>query len=371
MARARDDRAGMWKCYASLGAKVLNNSRVLPVAALGLLGVSPLLGATDAPTAPAGPAAPVEVLQMRPDLYMLTVAGVNAAVQVGTEGVIVVDTGPSEDAPAVLAQIGRLSSAPIRYVIDTSADPELTGGNALLSDAGQSLEVGWAPLLQAANRIQNIRALASRRAPIVARLGVIEQMVAQAGSQSSSIGEALPTDTFTRPEFNFRVNGQAIQVVSMPPAHSDSDTVVLFRGSDVVVTGAIFDDTRFPVIDVAHGGSIDGEIDAVDQVLNTLVVGALPVVTNSGGTWIIPERGPVCDQVDLLTYRDMLFAVRNRVQSLLDRGRSLAQVQAADPAQGYRTRYGTDSGSWTTRDFIDAVYHSLAARQHSHAHTGG
>ncbi|HTT04391.1 MAG TPA: hypothetical protein VMF64_03815 [Steroidobacteraceae bacterium] len=350
------------------------------VLVLGMLGVPLLVSAADAP-APGEPVAkqdeagPIQVLQMRPDLYMLTIEGVNSAVQVGPEGIVVVDTGPARDAHAVLAQIGKLSSAPIRYVIDTSADPEFTGGNALLSDAGESLEVGWAPLLQAANHIQDIRALASRRAPIVARLGVIEQMVQQAqgsqSSQSSTFGDSLPTDTFTRPEFNFRVNDQAVQVVSMPPAHSSSDTVVLFRRSDVVATGAIFDDTRFPVIDVAQGGSINGEIDAVNQVLNTLVVGAMPVVTNAGGTWIIPERGPVCDQVDLLTYRDMLFAIRNRVQSLVDQGRSLAQVQAADPAQGYRTRYGAQSGPWTTRDFVDAVYRSLEARKHSHAQPKG
>jgi len=312
----------------------------------------------------AEPAPAVGVLQMRPDFYMLTVEGTNIGVETGQEGVIVVDTGPPQDAQAVLGEIKKISVAPIRYVIDTSADPKFAGGNAVLSDAGLSLEVGWAPLLQAANHIRDIRALDSKRAPIIARLGVVAQLVGSQ-AQGNTLGASLPTDTFTRAEFNFRVNGQAIQVVSMPPAHSQSDSVVLFRGSDVVVTGAIFDDTRFPVIDLAHGGGINGEIDAVNQVMNTLVVGDVPVVSNSGGTWIVPVHGPVCDQVDLLTYRDMLVAVRSRVQALIERGKSLSQVQSADPAQGYETRYGSDTGSWTTRDFVAAVYMSLKTGKHA------
>lgn len=318
-----------------------------------------VMGST-APAASTPPAAAVQVLQLRADLDMLTVEGLNIGVEFGPQGVIVVDSGPARDVQQVLQAIQKLSLQPIRYVIDTSADAVFTGGNAQLSQAGLSLQVGWAPLLQAANQIRDIRQIDARRAPIIARLGVIEQMVGSQ-AQSDTLSEALPTDTFTRPEFNFRVNDQAIQVVAMPPAHSAADSVVLFRGSDVVVTGAIFDDTRFPVIDLQHGGSIDGEIDAVNQVLNTLVVADVPLVSDAGGTWIIPERGPVCNQLDLLTYRDMLSAVRNRVQALVQQGRSLQQVQAADPAQGYETRYGASAGDWTTRDFISAVYQSLRA----------
>lgn len=351
------------------GERVLKNNYHLVPAACLLLSLCVSVQAAE-PNAPQGPATSVGVLQLRPNVYMFTIEGLNIGVETGPQGVIVVDTGPAQDAQAVLEQIRKITTEPIRYVIDTSADPQFTGGNALLSDAGLSLEVGWAPLLQAANRVRNIPALDSRRAPIIARLGVVEQMAAGPQGDADkdySLGESLPTDTFTRPEFNFDVN-EPIQVVSMPSAHSQSDCVVLFRRSNVVVTGAIFDDTHFPVIDLAHGGSINGEIDAVDQVLNTLVIGPYPVVTNDGGTWIIPERGPVADQLDLVTYRDMLFAIRDRVQALINQGKSLAQVQAADPAQGFETRYGSDSGSWTTRDFVDAVYRSLSAQKRTHAH---
>lgn len=310
----------------------------------------------------------VSVLKLRPDMYMLTVGGVNVGVETGPQGVIVVDSGPAAEAKAMLATIRKLSAQPIRYVIDTSADPQLTGGNAVLSDAGLSLEVGWLPLLQAANKIENIKAIDSKRAPIIARLGVVDQMVKDSKSVNS---ESIPTDTFTRQYFNFQVNGQAIQVVAVPPAHTSADSVVLFRGPNVVVTGAVFDDTHFPVIDLKNGGSINGEIAAVNQVMNTLVVPDVPVVSNSGGTWIIPLRGPVCNQDDLVTFRDMLFAIRNRVQFLIKQGKNLEQVEAADPAQGFKTRYGSDTGSWTTKDFIDAVYRSLKSGKHIDARSRG
>jgi hypothetical protein len=178
--------------------------------------------------------------------------------------------------------------------------------------------------------------------------------------------EKLPTETFSRPQYNIWLNGQGIASIWMPAAHSHADTVVLFRGSDVVVTGAVFDETHFPVIDVDHGGSLDGEIDAINRIMNTLVFASVPVATNTGGTLIIPERGPVCDQSELMHYRDMLNAVRARMLDQIARGRSLAQIEAADPTLGFETRYGSDTGSWTTADFVKAVYRSLMAERHGH-----
>ncbi len=307
---------------------------------------------------PAESSPDVGVLQVRPDVYMLTVDGLNIAVETGPEGAVVVDSGPASAAAAVLATIQELSKEPIRYVIQTNADLELVGGSGALSDAGKTLLVGWAPLLQHNNNIDEVP-LDQRRAAIVGRQNVLTELSATQGV----VSELLPSETFTRPQYNFRLNGQAVEVVRMPPAHSDGDSVVMFRRSDVVVTGAIFDDTHFPVIDLQHGGSIQGEIDAVNQVMNNLVVYTEPVVSNSAGTLVIPMRGVVCDQADLLTFRDMLDAVEKRVQYLIGQGRSLAQVEAANPTAGYNTRYGSDSGSWTTRDFVDAVYRSLQAER--------
>jgi glyoxylase-like metal-dependent hydrolase (beta-lactamase superfamily II) len=130
------------------------------------------------------------------------------------------------------------------------------------------------------------------------------------------------------------MNDGPIEVVSMPAAHSDADSVVRFDRQDVVVTGAIFDEKHFPVIDLAHGGSIQGEIDALNQVANTLAFGQVPVLATTGGTLVIPARGPLCDEDDLVIYRDMVMTMRARIAYYLRQGKSLRQIEAEHPAQG-------------------------------------
>lgn len=302
----------------------------------------------------------VGVLQVRRDFYMLTVDGVNLGLQTGPEGAVLVDAGPASAAAALLKTIRQLSPAPIRFVIDTNADPELTGGNADLSEAGLSMMIGWQILTRNHNRPETITDHPlDTRAPIIASQGALEQLVAAGGPQAELL--SLPSETFTREQYNLRVNGDIINVVNMPAAHSNGDSVVLFRRADVVVTGAIFDITHFPVIDLAHGGSIDGEIAAIEQVMDTLAVPSGPVVNDPDGTLVIPLHGHACTQPDLLTYHDMLYAVRERVRVLIARGQSLRQVEAADPTNGYEERFGSASGPWTTKDFVDAVYESLTA----------
>lgn len=312
------------------------------------------------------PGATVGVLPLRPDFYMLTVGGVNVGLETGADGTVLVNTGPVSDAAALLAQVKRLSSQPLRFIIDTSADPQLTGGNAYLSTAGQSLMIGWRVLQQFDNNPAAITGhVFDIRAPIIARRGVLRQMIS-----AHAPNLALPSETFTRRPYNLRINGQIVEVVGVAPAHSSADSVVRFDRSDVVVTGAIFDVTRFPVIDLQHGGSIQGEIEAVNEVMNRLVVASGPVVTNADGTLVVPLHGHVCNQPELLVYRDMLWAVRDRIAHLIAQGDSLARVEASDPTQGYNTRFGSSRGSRTTRDFVAAVYHSLMARRRAPRHGG-
>jgi len=325
------------------------------------------------PPSPASATGAVEVLQVRPDIYMLTVDGENVGLETGPQGAVVVDTGPASAAGALLDTIRRLSPHWIRFIVDTSADANLIGGNARLSAAGQSMMIGWQLLGRYHNRPDSITEhLLDTRAPIIARQGVLEQMASDPGGIRAD-ELALPSDTFALPQthYNFRINGDIVNVVAMPPAHSQADSVVLFRRADVVVTGAIFDVTRFPVIDVAHGGSINGEIAAIDQIMNNLAVASGPVVNSEDGTLIIPLHGAVCNQPELLTYRDMLYAVRSRVEDLMQHGRNLEQVEAADPAQGYEKRFGSDTGPWTTKDFIEAVYRSLETAQTQQRGRGG
>jgi len=154
------------------------------------------------------------------------------------------------------------------------------------------------------------------------------------------------------------LNGEGIEVLHQPAAHSDGDVVVFFRRSDVVVAGDILDMTRFPVIDVEKGGTIEGEIAALSKLVE-LAIPSVPIVTREAGTIVIPGHGHLCDQLDIVEYRDMVSIIRDRVRDLKDAGQSLDQVKAASPARGYTRRYGSDSGSLTTDHFVEAIYKSL------------
>ena len=340
-----------------------------PWAALGLLAFAWLPSAPAcAQAADAAQTTPaVSVLAITPQINMLTVNGVNVVVQSGEDGTVVVDSGPAAGADALLAAVRKVATGTIHYVIDTGADAELVGGNAALASAGHSVAAEDFFVAAQGRQLNGVFTLpgagGGTGAPVIARQSVLTRLVTDPGANYS--GAALPTDTFTRPEFNL-YSSEPIAVVWLPNAHSDSDTAVRFERSDVVVAGEVFDPTRFPVIDIAHGGSIQGEIDALNRLINTLVFAHAPVLTEAGSTMVIPVHGPVSDIDDLVTYRDMVDAVRQRVQYYLDHGRNYRQIVAADPAQGFHTRYGSDSGAWTTADFVDAVYKSLTAEHQGH-----
>lgn len=318
--------------------------------------------------APLHAVGPVDVLPVVPGIYMLTVDGVNVAVQTGRDGTVVVDSGPASAAVALLVAINKITNAaPIFFVVDTSADADLIGGSGRVARAGHSLA-----LLDHFTRIDRDVAVIAGHialpladegtgAAIIARQAVELQMRSQYGSNVDPA--SLPGETFTRSQYNFMFNGDPIAVISVPAAHSAADSVVRFERQDVVVTGAVFDETRFPVIDVEHGGSIQGEIDALNQLANTLVFEPVPLLTDTGGTLVIPIRGPLSEGEDLIAYRDMVATIRDRIRYYIAAGKSLRQIRAADPAQGYESRYGSDTGSWTTADFIEAVYRSLIAER--------
>ena len=154
------------------------------------------------------------------------------------------------------------------------------------------------------------------------------------------------------------LNGEPIQVFAQPAAHTDGDSIVLFRRSDVLVVGDVLDTTRFPVIDVEKGGSVQGLIDSLNRII-VLAVVPTPLVWQEGGTTVVPGHGRICDKSDVVDYRDMVTIVRDVVQDMIKKGMTLDQIQKANPTQGYRKRYGADSGPWTTAMFVEAVYKSL------------
>jgi len=296
-----------------------------------------------------GPA--LEVLQVRPNFYMIAGAGGNIGVQVGEDGAVVVDSGSAANVDAVLAEIKKLTSEPIRYVIDTSADGDHVGGNEKLSLAGQTLFTG--------RTIGLPTEFAGTAASVLSTENVLTRMTA---AQPAYAAAALPTETFFYPRKYMFLNGEGIEVLHQPAAHTDGDAIVFFRRSDVVVAGDVLDTTRFPVIDVAKGGTIDGEIAALNRLVD-IAIPSVPIVSREVGTSIIPGHGHICDQLDVVEYRDMVTIIRDRVRDLIKAGRTLDQVKAADPARGYKARYGSTSGPWTTDQFIEAVYRSLTSKK--------
>jgi glyoxylase-like metal-dependent hydrolase (beta-lactamase superfamily II) len=298
----------------------------------------------------------IEVLQLRPNFYMIAGAGGNIGFQVGVDGVVVVDAGSAASADAVVAAIKKATPQPIRYIIDTSADPDRVGGNAKVAKAGQTLFTGNGGAGIAANFLGGA-------ASILSAEQVLTRMSGPSGQASAFPVDAWPTETFNQPRKYMYLNGEGIEVFHMPAAHSDGDSIVFFRRSDVVVSGDVFDTRRFPVIDVAQGGSIQGEIDALQKLVDTAIP-SVPIVSREEGTLIVPGHGRICDQLDVVEYRDMVTIIRDRVRDLMKQGLTLEQVKAASPARGYTRRYGSDSGPWTTNDFIGAIYRTLGRGTH-------
>ena len=320
-----------------------------PVPLVGLAALLVIAGGRHAaPPVHAQPAvaAAVETIQLRDNVYAITGAGGNVTVHLGAEGVILVDTGAAAMAGRVLAAVKAITAQPIRLVINTSADADHVGGNAALAAAGYSIN-------------PNAFNAGTQAAAVLAHENVLLRMSAPTGQQAPFPIAAWPTETFTARTRSMYLNGDGIQVMRQPAAHSDGDSIVFFRRADVIATGDIVDLRRFPEIDAARGGSIQGEIDALNRLLE-LAIPAMPLIYKEARTHLVPGHGRVSDHAELVEYRDMVTVVRDVIQAQVEKGRTLAQVQAANPTQGYRARYGADSGPWTTAMFVEAVYTDLA-----------
>jgi cyclase len=297
----------------------------------------------------------LEVLRVRPDFYMIAGAGGNIGVQAGPDGSVVVDAGALDASDRVIAAIQKLNDQPIRYIVNTGPDSDHVGGNGKLSKAGRSVfAMGPEPVGGEFTKTMTNGFAAS----ILAAEPVLLRISAPSGTNPALPTDTWPTETFTESRRTIYFNHEGIEVLRQPSAHSDGDSLVYFRASDVIAAGDILDTTRFPVIDLEKGGSIQGEIDALNRIIS-ISVRPMPLVYQDAGTYILPGHGRICSQSDVVDYRDMVVIIRDVIQDMLGRGMTLAQVQAAEPAKGYATRYGAKTGAWTTNDFVAAVYKSL------------
>jgi glyoxylase-like metal-dependent hydrolase (beta-lactamase superfamily II) len=263
---------------------------------------------------------------------MIVGAGANVAVQVGDNGVLVVDTGAAAYADRLLAAIRKLSKSEIRWIVNTTLDPDHVGGNEAISRAGRTVNGNPAAIIS------------HEKLPL--------RMVKLPAPVPAS---ARPLNTFFGDSKDFFFNDDPVFVYHTP-SHTDGDAIVYFRHSDVVVAGDTFLTTTYPVIDLDNGGSVQGYIDGLNRILDI----AVPRHLEEGGTYIVPGHGRIGDEADVLEYHDMISIVRDRILDAVRKGMTLDQVKAARLTRDFDPRYAAPSGPASTASFVEAMYRDLS-----------
>lgn len=313
----------------------------------------------------------VEVLHVRGPVYMIAAGGGNITASIGPDGVLLVDTGTAEMSEKVKAAIQDLQKqisiinasiprggadtrtaaqalrttppppGPVQVIFNTSMNRDHTGGNAKLAEIPRLLS------------FESPESAGEDVTRVFAHENVLLRM-----SEAKLPYEALPTDTYFTPYYKLSsfVNGEGVQSFYQPAAYTDGDSMVWFRGSDVISTGDIYQTTAYPIPDLERGGSIQGVIEGLNKILDL----AIPESRAEGGTLIIPGHGRLSDFGDIAHYRDLVTIIRDRIQDMIKKGMTLDQVKAARPTLEYDARYGREPGS--TNRFIEAIYRSLTKK---------
>ncbi len=277
----------------------------------------------------------VKTVHISGDVYMLVGGGANIVVSSGDEGVLVVDTGAASATDDILAAIRDLSKKPIRWIVNTTLDPDHVGGNEKLSNAGRTVNGNPAAIIS------------HEKLPIrMMRLPV--PVPVSARPLNTFFGEARDLFFNDDPVFIYR-----------SPAHTDGDVIVHFRHADVIAAGETFLTTTYPSIDLANGGSTQGFIDGLNRILDL----AVPKHLEEGGTYIIPAHGRICDEADVLEYHDMVVIMRDRIRDAIKKGMTLDQIKAARLTRDYDARYAAPSGPGTTANFVESLYRDLSAKK--------
>jgi cyclase len=287
-------------------------------------------------------------LHVQGNVYMIHGLGGNVAVQIGDTGVLVVNTGLQQNSGKLIAAIRKLSDKPLQYIVNTCAHPDQTGGNEAVRKIGVTIT--------GANVTGDI-ADAGQGAQILAHENVLNRMSAPTGQKAAAPAGAWPTDTYVSGQKEVFFNEEPVEIRWQPAAHTDGDSLVIFRRSDVVATGDIYNTDSYPFIDVERGGGVQGEIDALNNVVDI----AIPKHEEEGGTYIIPGHGRISDEFDVVEYRDMVTIVRDRVQNAIKKGMKLDEIKAAGFTKDYDARWSAPDGPGTAANFVSSIYRSLIA----------
>ncbi len=306
----------------------------------------------------AAPNPQIRVEPVRGHIYLIGGAGGNIVASVGPDGVLLVDSGLAQNADKVLDTINTLNREianhgglptttvippkPIRYIINTHLHADHTGGNEKIAKAGKTITGG---------NVTGEFGDAAEGATIVSQQAVLDRM---SQIKPALPFAALPEDTYHEDKkLSHYFNGEAVILHHMPAAHTDGDTLVYFRGSDVLATGDVFVTTSYPFIDLQNGGSVQGELNALNHIMDV----AVAEFRTEGGTLIVPGHGRITDIADVAYYRDMVTIVRDRIQDMIKRDMTLDQVKAAKPTADWDPRYGSPDR------FVEGVYRSLTNKK--------
>jgi glyoxylase-like metal-dependent hydrolase (beta-lactamase superfamily II) len=314
--------------------KILFSAWIARRAALGVVCACAAVAGTE------GRAQELEVLHVQGNVYLVAGPGGNTTAQVGPDGLFLVDSKFAPLAEPMLDALRPLGDGPLRYVVNTHMHADHTGGNARLRQRapGTNLE----PF------------------SIIAHLNALTRMVALEREDPDAVPEGgLPLASYDVGSRDLHFNGEPIFIYHEPNAHTDGDSIVLFRGSNVVSTGDVFVPGSYPFIDLEGGGSVRGLVDALNHILEL----AVPAKTQEGGTYVVPGHGRICDEADVVEYRDMVVIVSERIADMIDRGLSLRQIQRERPTRDYDTEFVDDDSFVTAEQFVEAVYRSLAGER--------
>jgi len=296
----------------------------------------------------------MEVLRVLGDVYLVAGAGGHVVVQTGPHGLFVVDTGSTGRSNDLLDAIKTISDGVIRYIVNTSPDPDHYGGNDAVAKAG------WSPTVA----LPDLAGEGARSAPVggdpravlamvIGHEGMLNRLSAPSGSGSVAPFDLWPTNTFFTAKKSMSFNQEGIELRHEPAAHTDGDIVVYFRRSDVIAAGDLIDTEGYPRIDHDRGGSIKGLLAG----LNDIVDMSIAEFNQQGGTRIVPGHGRVMNETDVADYRDMATIIRERVQTAVDKGMSLAELKALRPTLDYDGLYSRPN--WTGDMFVEAIHREL------------
>jgi glyoxylase-like metal-dependent hydrolase (beta-lactamase superfamily II) len=278
---------------------------------------------------------PVKTVHVAGDVYALIGGGANVVFSAGDEGVLVVDTGAAAQWDNIIAAIRGVSKKEIRWIVNTTLEPDHVGNNERMSNAGKTVNGNPAAIIS------------HEKLPIrMMRLAVPVPVTAR------------PVNTFFSEQRDLFFNDDPV-FIYRAQAHTDGDVFVHFRHADVIAAGDLFQTTTFPSIDVANGGTTEGYINGLNKVLDL----AVPKHLEEGGTYIVPGHGRICDEADVLEYHDMIVIVRDRIRDAVKRGMTLDQVKAARFTRDYDTRYSAASGPGSTANFVESVYRDLSGKK--------